>query len=116
MMGYDEWNAKDLAARMQEKHGIEVVINRQGYGLSNALKKTKELITSAKVLHSGNPVVTWCFDNILVKENDERNIKIVKPKDEKKIDPWISKAMAVNEWMIDIPKKSVYSERGVISI
>jgi phage terminase large subunit-like protein len=116
MMGYDEWNAKDLAARLQEKHGINVVINRQGKGLSNALKKTKELITSAKVLHSGNPVVTWTFDNILIKEDDERNIKIVKPKDEKKIDPWISLAMAVNEWMIDIPKPSVYSTRGVISI
>lgn len=116
MMGYDEWNAKDLAARLQENYGINVVINRQGKGLSNALKKTKEMITSAKVLHSGNPVVTWTFDNILIKEDDERNIKIVKPKDEKKIDPWVSKAMAVNEWMVDIPKKSVYSERGVITL
>lgn len=116
MMGYDEWNAKDLAARLQENHGINVVINRQGKGLSNALKKTKELITNGKVLHSGNPVVTWTFDNILIKTDDELNIKIVKPKDEKKIDPWVSKAMAVNEWMIDIPKPSVYSTRGVISI
>ena len=116
MMGYDEWNAKDLAARLQEKHGINVVINRQGKGLSNALKKTKQLITDGKVLHPGNPVVTWTFDNILIKEDDERNIKIVKPKDEKKIDPWISMAMAVNEWMVDIPPKSVYSERGVITI
>lgn len=116
MMGYDEWNAKDLAARLQEKHGIEVVINRQGYGLSNALKKIKELIISQKILHSGDPVATWTFDNILVKENDELNIKIVKPKDEKKIDPWISFAMAVNEWMVDIPKPSVYSQRGVITL
>jgi len=116
MMGYDEWNAKDLAARLQEKHGVPVMINRQGKGLSNALKKTKEMITSAKVLHSGNPVVTWTFDNILIKEDDERNIKIVKPKDEKKIDPWVSMAMAVNEWMVDIPPTSVYSERGVITI
>jgi phage terminase large subunit-like protein len=116
MMGYDEWNAKDLAARLQEKHGINVVINRQGKGLSNALKKTKELITNGKVLHSGNPVVTWTFDNILIKTDDELNIKIVKPKDEKKIDPWVSMAMAVNEWMIDIPPASVYSSRGVITI
>lgn len=121
MMAYDEWNSRDLAARCQEKHGIETMIQRQGYGLSNALKKTKEMIMAAKMLHSGNPVVNWTFDNILVKENDEGNIKIVKPKSsgggsersEKKIDPWISLAMAVNEWMIDIPKKSVYATRGV---
>lgn len=122
-MAYDEWNSRDLAARLQEKHGIETMIQRQGYGLSAALKKIKELIMAGKIIHNGNPVVTWAFDNILVKENDEGNIKIVKPKTtgaserpEKKIDPWISFAMAVNEWMIAIPRKSVYSERGVISI
>jgi phage terminase large subunit-like protein len=122
-IGYDEWNSRDLAARLQERHGINVMIQRQGFGLSNALKKIKELILSGKIAHAGNPVVTWAFDNILIKENDEGNIKIVKPKTtgaserpEKKIDPWISCAMAVNEWMIDIPTKSVYSERGVITI
>jgi phage terminase large subunit-like protein len=124
MMGYDEWNSRDLAARLQENHGVNVIINRQGKGLSNALKKIKQLITDQKVIHSGNPVVTWTFDNILIKEDDENNIKIVKPKSsgggserrEKKIDPWISFAMAVNEWMVDIPRPSVYSERGVITL
>lgn len=123
-VGYDEWNSRDLAARLQERHGVEVVINPQGYRLSNALKKIKERIMSAGIIHSGNPVVTWSFDNILVKENEEANIKIVKPmstgggseRREKKIDPWISFAMAVNEWMIDIQKKSVYSNRGIIVI
>lgn len=124
MMAYDEWNSRDLAARCQEEHGIETMIQRQGFGLSNALKKIKEMIMSGKFLHDGNPVVAWTFENILVKENDEGNIKIVKPKSsgggsersEKKIDPWISLGMAVNEWMIDIPKSSVYKDRGVISI
>jgi phage terminase large subunit-like protein len=122
-VGYDEWNARDLATRLEQKYGIETMINRQGYGLSNAIKKVKELIMGANMLHSGNPVVAWTFDNILVKENDEGNIKIVKPRTtgatervEKKIDPWISLSMAVNEWMIDIQQKSVYSSRGVITL
>jgi phage terminase large subunit-like protein len=123
-VGYDEWNSRDLATRLQEKYDINTVINPQGYRLSNALKKIKERIMSAGVAHSGNPVVTWTFENILIKENDEANIKIVKPKSsgggserrEKKIDPWISFAMAVNEWMIDIPPTSVYSTRGVVTI
>lgn len=124
MFSYDEWNSRDLATRLQEKHGIDTMVQRQGFGLSAALKKIRELIMAGKIIHNGNPVVTWAFDNILIKENDEGNIKIVKPKSsgggseraEKKIDPWISFAMAVNEWMIDIPRKSVYSDRGVISI
>lgn len=122
-VGYDEWNSRDLAARLQENHGIEVMINPQGYRLSNAIKKIKERIMQAGIIHTGNPVVNWTFDNILVKENEEGNIKIVKPmsqgaseRREKKIDPWISYAMAVNEWMIDVQRKSVYSTRGVISI
>jgi phage terminase large subunit-like protein len=117
VMGYDEWNSRDMAARLQEQHGIETMIQPQGYRLSNALKKIKEMIMSGKFLHDGNPVVTWCLDNVTIKENDEGNIKIVKPRStgaseryEKKIDPWISLAMAVNEWMIDIPTKSVYSD------
>jgi phage terminase large subunit-like protein len=116
MIGYDEWNSRDLATRLQETHGLPLIINHQGYRLSGALKKIKELILSGKIIHNGNPVVMWAFDNILVKENDELNIKIVKPKGEKKIDPWISFAMAINEWMIDIPRKSVYSDRGVTVI
>jgi len=119
-MAYDEWNSRQMAATLQEKHGIEVMIQRQGYGLSAALKKIEEYIKAGKFIHNGNPVVAWSFDNILIKENEEGNIKIVKPKStgaserkEKKIDPWISLAMAVNEWMIDVPRKSVYENRGV---
>jgi phage terminase large subunit-like protein len=115
-VGYDPFNAVDLATRLEEKHGIKTFKHGQGFRLSPGLKKIKEMIKSASVLHGNNPVVNWTLDNVLVKENDELNIKIVKPKDEKKIDPWVSFAMATQEWMIDIPTKSVYSERGVISI
>lgn len=121
MVGYDEWNSVQMATRLEELYGISTMKQRQGYGLSGALKKTKEMIMAARFLHSSNPVVNWTFDNILVKENEESNIKIVKPRSsgggsersEKKIDPWISLAMAVNEWMIDQQKPSVYSKRGV---
>lgn len=123
VMGYDEWNSRDLAVRVQENLGIDTIINPQGYRLSHALKKIKEVILNGKLQHSGNPVVTWALDNVMIKENDEQNIKIVKPRTtgaseraEKKIDPIISFAMAVNEWMIDIPRKSVYADRGVITI
>lgn len=123
ILGYDEWNSRDMASRLIEQHGVECIIEPQGYRLSNAIKKIKELIINGKALHSGNPVVTWCLDNVMIKENDEGNIKIVKPKTtgaseryEKKIDPWISLAMAVNEWMIDVPRKSVYATRGVSTI
>src|SRR3989304_545107 len=43
-MGYDEWNSRDMAATLQESHGIETMIQRQGYGLSNAIKKIKKRI------------------------------------------------------------------------
>ena len=116
MMGYDEWNTRDLAIELQEELDIETTIERQGFGLSVGLKKIKEVITKGNVLHSGNPVVTWTLDNVMIKENDELRIKIVKPKDYKKIDPWVSFAMAVRSWIEVRPKQSVYLRRGVISI
>jgi phage terminase large subunit-like protein len=116
VMGYDEWNTRDLAIELQDELDIETVIERQGYGLSVGLKKIHEVVKNAKVLHNGNPIITWTLDNVLVKENDELRIKIVKPKDYKKIDPWISFAMAVRNWIEVRPRESVYKTRGVISI
>lgn len=115
VMGYDEWNTRDLAIELQDELDIETVIERQGYGLSVGLKKIQEVVKNAKVLHNGNPIITWTLDNVLVKENDEGRIKIVKPKDYKKIDPWISFAMAVRNWIEVRPKVSCYRHRGVIS-
>lgn len=113
VMGYDEWNTRDLAIELQDELEIETVIERQGYGLSVGLKKIQEVVKNAKVLHNGNPIITWTLDNVLVKENDELRIKIVKPKDYKKIDPWVSFAMAVRSWIEVRPKTSVYAKRGV---
>lgn len=116
IMGYDEWNTRDLAIELQDELDIETVVEKQGYGLSVGIKKMKELIKDAKFLHAGNPIVTWTLENVLQKEDDELRVKFVKPKDHKKIDPWISLAMAVRNWMEVKPKKSVYSERGVITL
>jgi phage terminase large subunit-like protein len=116
IMGYDEWNTRDLAIELQDELEIETVVERQGYGLSVGIKKMKELIKGGKFLHNGNPIVTWTLENLLAKEDDELRIKFVKPKDHKKIDPWISLAMAVRNWMEVRPKRSVYSDRGVITL
>lgn len=116
IMGYDEWNTRDLAIELQDELDIETIVEKQGYGLSVGIKKMKELIKDGKFCHTGNPIVTWTLDNVLQKEDDELRVKFVKPKDHKKIDPWISLAMAVRNWMEVKPKKSVYSTRGVITI
>lgn len=116
IMGYDEWNTVDLAIEIQDEYEIDTVVERQGYGLSVGIKKIKELILKGKFLHNGNPVVTWCLDNVMIKEDDELRLKMIKPKDYKKIDPWVSLAMAVRNWIEKKPPTSVYSQRGVISI
>lgn len=116
IMGYDEWNTLDLAVQLQDEIDIETIIERQGYSLSVGIKKIKELIMAGKILHNGNPVVSWSLDNVMVKMNDELREKFVKPKDYKKIDPWVSFAMAVRSWIDRKQSKSVYSDRGVITL
>ena len=115
-MSYDEWNTRDLAIELADELDIETIVERQGYGLSVGLKSIQSNIKSAKVIHSNNPIITWSLDNVLIRENDELRIKIVKPKDYKKIDPWVSFAMAERNRIENRPKQSVYSSRGVISI
>lgn len=115
-MSYDEWNTRDLAIELQDEFEIETIIERQGYGLSVGLKSIQTNIKAGKAAHNGNPIITWTLDNVLIKENDELRIKIVKPKDYKKIDPWVSFAMAERNRIENRPRESVYKNRGVVVI
>lgn len=99
LLAYDEWNSIELAIRLQDKHMIEVNKNKQGYYLSPAIKKINELTLVVRVRFNSNMVVEFALDNVNIKQNDEAQLKLVKPKDQKKIDPMVSFAMSVNEWV-----------------
>jgi phage terminase large subunit-like protein len=78
-VGYDPWNAQQLALTLQAD-GLQMVEVRQGYAsLSGPAKLLEALVRARKLTHSGSPVMNWCVANCEVSTDPAGNIKPVKP-------------------------------------
>lgn len=113
-IAYDPWNAVHPVAALAAD--FEMVRYPQGFAtISPAAKDFERGILAREILHPGNSLLSWCADNVEIKEDAGGNIKPVKGAPEAKIDGIIASIMAV-----DLCRKnagsSVYEDRGVISI
>ena len=114
----DRYNAKRLAERLLNKHGLPVAYLPQGYlSLSDPTKTLLELITGCKLRHGGHPILRWHASNAIAEQDAAGNIKSSKGKSKKKIDGMAALVNAVAA-VIDAAGKeeepSVYETRGLI--
>lgn len=94
-VGYDPWNATHISTQLTGE-GVEMVEFRQGYAsLSEPTKSLETLVLGRKLAHLGNPVLTWCASNLVVKEDEAGNIKPDKSKKTEKIDGIVAAIMAI---------------------
>jgi phage terminase large subunit-like protein len=85
---YDPYNATHLSNEMAE-NGYTVVEIRQGVRtLSEPTKLLRELVSTGRLVHDGNPVLKWCLANAVVETDSNENIKLSKKNasDTKRID------------------------------
>jgi phage terminase large subunit-like protein len=88
-LGYDEWNATELARQLREEDGFgdRMVIVRQGSkSLSDPMKEFEAMVMSGRVEHGGNPVMHWMIGNLCVKRDENDNIQPNKRKSTGRID------------------------------
>jgi phage terminase large subunit-like protein len=87
--GYDEWNAYETQQRLVAE-GIpedKMTIVRQGYkSISPSMRDLEAWVKTLKIAHSGNPVMTWMFGNVIAKTDENDNIRYIKGKNIEKID------------------------------
>ncbi len=115
-IAYDPWNATMLTQRLAE-NGLTMVEVRQGFAsMSAPTKQLETLILQKKIHHGGNPVLRWMFDNVMVKQDAEGNLKPDKEKSKEKIDGIVSLIIAISRAMVNINNQSVYENRGIIMI
>lgn len=92
-VGYDPFNATQLATELQQD-GFTVVPIRQGFmTLSEPTKNVEALLLSHKVRHGGNPVLRWAASNVAVEQDPAGNLKPSKKKSTERIDPvaaWVT--------------------------
>ncbi len=75
---YDPYNATHMATEMADD-GYTTVEVRQGVRtLSEPTKLFREMIAEGKLVHDGNPLLTWCLANAVTEADSNENIKLSK--------------------------------------
>lgn len=91
----DRWGATHMITLLM-KDGFEVVPFGQGYGSMSAPSKFLEgLVYGGLLQHGGNAVADWMSQNVVVVEDEARNIKPVKKKSTGRIDGIVALIMAL---------------------
>ena len=109
-MSYDRWRIDDLMNAM-DAIGLECYVDGkddprsgairlvpwgQGYvSMAPAVDAIEESILDRRLIHDGNPCLTWNFSNAVVKENEVSDRKFDKSKVRFRIDGAVATAMAI---------------------
>jgi phage terminase large subunit-like protein len=97
-VGYDPWNATQLAVSLAEQ-GVPMVEFIQGIRSYTApTKELTALLLSSKLDHGGNPVLAWMASNLKVSGDKNENMMPNKLHSTGRIDGMTGLIMAIGRW------------------
>jgi phage terminase large subunit-like protein len=126
-LAYDDWNAEIITQHICE--GIRDPITKQitmkgtriprlvfSQGIQAFNEATKEFerrVIQGKILHNGDPCLSWQVQHATLRQDTNNNIKPIKPKegDVRKVDGLIVGIMAMQR-AIAMPRKGTIYRRG----
>lgn len=88
-VGYDKWNATEIARQLREDDGLGdkmVEVPQGSYTLSEPMKKFEAMVMGRRIQHGNNPAMNWMIGNLMIQKDDYGNIKPTKKKSTGKID------------------------------
>jgi phage terminase large subunit-like protein len=80
------------------------------------MKQMEALVYSGKFHHGGHPVLRWMADNVQASIDPAGNLKPDKGKSREKIDGIVGCIMALGRAGMRGNQKSVYEERGIVTL
>jgi phage terminase large subunit-like protein len=115
IIGYDPYNAQNLAHELESK-GLNVVRVPQSFlNLSTPTRMWERAISGKKLSHDGNPVLSWAMSNTVIERDASENPRPSKRRSVERIDPVVASIIAVAASLHDERQAaSVYEERGLI--
>ena len=114
---YDPFQATQFSTRMAQEGMCMVEVRPTVLNFSEPMKEIEARVLSRRLLHDGNPVLTWMISNVICHYDKKDNIFPNKEKPEKKIDGVVALIMAANRMMAPAEDRgTVYDRRGVISV
>lgn len=115
-VAYDPWNAMQFVLQLQEEDGFTCVPIRQGYAsLSGPTKEAIRLVMAKNLRHGGHPVLRWCADNMVTRQDPSGNLKPDKEHSVERIDGMAALITGLARLTAHADETSVYEERGVLT-
>ncbi|HGO5397583.1 TPA: terminase large subunit [Klebsiella oxytoca] len=102
----DPYGATGLLHPMADE-GITAVIIQQNYtNMSDPMREIEAALAAGRFHHDGNPILTWCFQNVVGKylPGSDDVVRPTKQGDENKIDGAVSTMMGVGRAIINEPR------------
>ncbi len=108
---YDPQYAEYFTDELEKDYGIARVEFRQGMlSYAEPTSEYERLVTSGKLLHNDNPITNWQAGHVMVKTDENKNIRPVKQKhgDYRTIDGIVGGVMALSRVLAGGPQASRY--------
>jgi len=94
-IGYDRWNAAEIAQRLLADGHPLVEFNQTTKNYHPAMQELERAYVGKKIQHGNDPVLNWCASNLIALKDGNLNMKPDKKRSPDKIDDMASLLMAV---------------------
>lgn len=98
-VGFDRWNATQLATDLGAEGAAMVAIPQTHAGLAPAWREIDKAIIERKLRHGGHPILRWMAGNVEVETDAAGNQKPSKRLSTERIDGMVALDMAIARWM-----------------
>ena len=115
-VGYDPWQATQLAQRMDPNGGRWIEVRNGVQNFSAPMKELDAMVRSGQFHHDGDPVLTWMVSNVVCHMDNKENIYPRKERPENKIDGVIALITAMSLALHHKKEQCAYDTRGVLII
>lgn len=115
-IGFDPWNAGDVATKLQS-FGVAVVkVPQTMSGLALGTKRMLENISAKKLRHGGHAVLRWMANNAAGVSDHAGNVRPAKDKSADKIDGIVALSLAIGRASVVPPPQQSYYENNTLEV
>ena len=117
-IGFDRWNATQLATDLTQDGATCVAVPQTHGGLGPAWRELEKRILDHGLRHGGHPILRWMAGNVEVETDGAGNQKPSKRRSSERIDGMVALTMAEGRAIAAGPAAvpSVYETRGMVSL
>jgi len=94
-IGYDRWNAAEIAQRLLADGHPLVEFNQTTKNSHPAMQELERAYIGKKIQHGNDPVLNWCASNLIALKDGNLNMKPDKKRSPDKIDDMAALLMGI---------------------